>query len=690
MNRRNIILWGLIFFFIIVLDIGYSAFGTNLKLSGIVTKVRPQIDIRITNFIYSKSENGGLPSMDEYSKHSLFADFTLPNSNSTVEYIVTITNYGNEEMGILSATLPSELANVLQVEFIDYKIGTKLKNGNDGIVNGNNTTFRIKVGYKSGSYNSNNTTFDNFKLDIAFSRAYDVIYEGFTWSDPTTSPIDSIVRGGTYQQDIGSYNKLRIYQENVEMTNPNNMVSNNILTISNVSGDLKIQNIATVTIKVDTKGGPTLSTKYTVNGTTVLTSSAIESSTTVIIGSKVSVSTTATSSTLNYSSGSYSNNSIQSDVSETITLKATATVNINTNPTGATISYKVNGVAKSDTTAGITGAYDYGTIITITKIEKSGYKTITTEKSYTINSHTTDTITLTPVYQVTINTNPTGATLNYTINSGPEQTTTSPLTGTYEKGTVIKVTASKSGYKTSDTKTYTINSTITDTITLAKLYTYKVASNVSSTIVLEYNNTSKKCTSSTSCSISVVSNTSVKYTISADYYNSSSGTDTVTADYTRNISLAEKIAVSRTFGVYSGSCNSCIFGNAGGDAWDGDWGSNVSSSQLTTESRYFTYTFNGFSDLPSTGKIKSVTAQYAINTTNNVTVSVTMKVGSTECGTASFKHGQLTQKTYYLNCNTNMSTLRSNNITLKIQFNKIFGGYGYWHEADLSVTYIPK
>jgi acetate kinase len=60
------------------------------------------------------------------------------------------------------------------------------------------------------------------------------------------------------------------------------------------------------------------------------------------------------------------------------------------------------------------------------------------------------------------------------------------------------------------------------------------------------------------------------------------------------------------------------------------------------------------------------------------------------CERITFTGGQLTQKTYYLNCNTNMSTLRSNNITLKIQFNKIFGGYGYWHEADLSVTYIPK
>ena len=161
--------------FIVLLSIGYSAFGTTLNISGATVDVRIDADIRVTGINIDSASNGGISTYEDYNVSNISMGANLPNSNSTLTYKVKVTNFGNVEMGIYAINnLPSNL----EYELSDYTLQDKIcVNGQCSL--GIIKEFYITIKYKDGGYDSSNTIYP-LNLDIDFRSFHQVTYEGFT------------------------------------------------------------------------------------------------------------------------------------------------------------------------------------------------------------------------------------------------------------------------------------------------------------------------------------------------------------------------------------------------------------------------------------------------------------------------------------------------------------------------------
>jgi len=467
-------LWLIVLCMLLFLTVGYSAFSQKLLIGDVVATVNPDENVMITSFGYYSATNNGSSSEIGYSISAVSGNLSLPNSNSTVTYIVKVKNFGNVEMGISNIALPSELDSILDVSVSDYTIGTKLRDNGDTCENSSNgcklsikRTFYITVKYDSGAYNSTNTTFNNFRLDFTFAQAYKVTYTGFT--NPLTDiNAYSALKGTTYNYNIGDHKNITIKMAGVNTTNYT-IDSGNNLSIPNVTGDIEVIQQIPVKINVDPSNAII---KYTINGGSEQTATGTLN-TTVSPGSTLIIkSITATASDCGYTPHPEEKfENIQNDIDETITLSKYYNVSISTNPSASTITYNVNGGAHQTTTSTLSGQYAPGTVITVVSVSKSGYIT-STSKTYTINEHTTDTITLTPnTYSYTLNvTNVTPKTITLTSTTatqGCSNTNTCTITGVVS-GTQVQYNVVADYYKDPNTKSAAITSNSSDSITLSQ------------------------------------------------------------------------------------------------------------------------------------------------------------------------------------------------------------------------------
>lgn len=192
----------LVMFLVLAMSTAYSAFGTKLRATNVVAKVRKVEYIRVTNVVADSSVDGGISTYEEYNTNSLIAGVLLPTATSTVTYKVSITNFGNVELGISSITgLPSNLAYTLK----DYSIQKKLCNEAGECKLGATKEFYITIRYKnSSSFDSSNVAFD-IKVDFNFKKFYSVTYGSGAqskFSSATTevmegSSLSLVASGGT-------------------------------------------------------------------------------------------------------------------------------------------------------------------------------------------------------------------------------------------------------------------------------------------------------------------------------------------------------------------------------------------------------------------------------------------------------------------------------------------------------------
>ena len=112
----------------------------------------------------------------------------LPNSNSSITYKISVTNFGNVEMGIYTINnLPSNL----EYELSGYTLKDKICVNNQCSL-GITKEFYITIKYKDGGYNASNTTYP-LSLDIDFRSFHTVTYEEFT---STSSYPKEVIDGG--------------------------------------------------------------------------------------------------------------------------------------------------------------------------------------------------------------------------------------------------------------------------------------------------------------------------------------------------------------------------------------------------------------------------------------------------------------------------------------------------------------
>ena len=225
---------------ILLLTVGFSAFGQKLFITGMFANVRVPADIRVTGIIPSKNNSDGVSNSEDYDVKSIVGNITLPNADSSVTYEVQVTNFEGPEMGIYDLTgLPDNLEYVLE----EYNLKDKICEG-DKCTLGVQKKFKITIKYKDGMYNANKDTFD-FQLDFDFRSYHKVSYDGFTYSDSYPKEVmDKDTLEFNFNESEKT-DKVKVTMDDVDIENFK--IEGQKFTLENVTGDVVIKYTTTKT-----------------------------------------------------------------------------------------------------------------------------------------------------------------------------------------------------------------------------------------------------------------------------------------------------------------------------------------------------------------------------------------------------------------------------------------------------------
>ena len=160
---------------ILFISLGYATFSSKMTIFGITASVRPERNIRVTNFYATGSENNGWSYWEEYSINRIASDVIMPQADSTVSYKVQITNLGGISMSVTDiAGLPDNM----EIVFTDYEYGETLcddSKNEEPCKYGAQDEFTITIKYKEDGFNSEVTEYQ-LRLDLTFNCIYTVVY----------------------------------------------------------------------------------------------------------------------------------------------------------------------------------------------------------------------------------------------------------------------------------------------------------------------------------------------------------------------------------------------------------------------------------------------------------------------------------------------------------------------------------
>ena len=302
------IIIALIFFMIVFLSYGISAFSSTFNITGDAV-VRLSRDIRVTSISVGNTTNGGAGSNLGYSVNKISATTTLPSANSTVTYTFTITNIGNVEMGILDITETFKLngsntsnIKITNITGYDQNNASILCDNSDPTLCklGSISTISVTIGYDTNGYNVNDSHEYEIMLEFDFRESYTISYSGLT----TSAGLPTRILAGqtktiTFTSTTGiptSSSDISIVGATPSYTNPNLTISNptgNVTITATLSGggsgtqaDPYIDNSSTYdptsvqdgyTVFTDAPGAPKVSaTVTTQNGVTTTTINSFE------------------------------------------------------------------------------------------------------------------------------------------------------------------------------------------------------------------------------------------------------------------------------------------------------------------------------------------------------------------------------------------------------------------------------
>ena len=208
---------------IVFLTVGYAAFIADFSISNVVTKIRPNKVVRVTN----ASTNSLTVSDVDYSIDYVVGTVSIPAGDS-ITYNVTVTNLGNVPVAVSS------------VEFDDGRntinsLSTTINNQNyEKICNGNQCTNDVSKEITLTITNNGSTAVNGYlNTHLTFQEVYDVTYEG--------SKIGEVLSGGTFTYNYPSQTApsvVFITEGNYDSTNPIYNATNKTLTIPNVTSNI--------------------------------------------------------------------------------------------------------------------------------------------------------------------------------------------------------------------------------------------------------------------------------------------------------------------------------------------------------------------------------------------------------------------------------------------------------------------
>lgn len=230
-----LIIQGLILITILFLSIGYSALNKELSIDSLFLNVEVKEDIRITGISVSDTVNA-TSYYEKYNVKNISCGVSLPAFNSSVTYLIEVTNYGNIDMGILNIL---SLPDNFEYEITDYSLKDKLCNSDGECKLGAKSKFYLTIRYKDNKFNSESID-HNFNLLFDFRPFYSVKYQNFDLVGHLPKEVletDSLVVDFNDNENFA----ISVKMNDLILTNgANYSYSNSILTIENVLGDIEI------------------------------------------------------------------------------------------------------------------------------------------------------------------------------------------------------------------------------------------------------------------------------------------------------------------------------------------------------------------------------------------------------------------------------------------------------------------
>lgn len=178
---------------ILFLTVAYASVSNTLSVENIMATVNPIGSARITNVMVSNVTNGGLSDSENYNIDSIYGTINLPNSDSTITYKVDATVFLSTEMKIVGIT---GINQNLEYEITDYTLGDPLCNQDNECNYGATKEFYITIKYKSGMYDSNNTSYP-LNLLFDFDEVSYVAKIGNTRYETLQEAVDAVPSDNT-------------------------------------------------------------------------------------------------------------------------------------------------------------------------------------------------------------------------------------------------------------------------------------------------------------------------------------------------------------------------------------------------------------------------------------------------------------------------------------------------------------
>ena len=158
---------------IMFLTIGFSAYNLEMNIDDIVSYYKAPSNIRITG-ISIDNANDSYSHSEDYGVDNVYVDVDLPYENSSITYLVDVTNLGGTYMVISEL---NSLHDNLTYEFLNYDLKHIICDDNEQCTLGITKQIQLKIMYKEGKYDSSNT-FYNLNLGFSFEEfSYTIYYD---------------------------------------------------------------------------------------------------------------------------------------------------------------------------------------------------------------------------------------------------------------------------------------------------------------------------------------------------------------------------------------------------------------------------------------------------------------------------------------------------------------------------------
>ncbi len=226
-KKLHFIVTSLVIIFVVSLSIGFSSFNTEMSISGIVSNIRPERDVRITGLKLVENTGDTYVGYTEYSDDKMFFEFSLNDQSAKLVYEVEITIFGSRPVAF--ATLQVEGEDFPYYNHEGVSLSEILCDENGKCSLGAKKTYQVTFENSVGDF--------SFYLYPEYLDCYNITYEGVTGDYPAF-----VVDGDSlYIEFPPEYNYLEVWRDNEKISDSEYSFIDGIFSKDYVDGNYTIK-----------------------------------------------------------------------------------------------------------------------------------------------------------------------------------------------------------------------------------------------------------------------------------------------------------------------------------------------------------------------------------------------------------------------------------------------------------------